>query len=242
MRKFLSVILLLTVSGCTVGPDYMRPPISTSAAWTVSYDAAAGVTDIAWWQQFDDPVIDDLISPALSNNLNLKAAMARVRRASEAAQTELLASEAGRRTILLTLVSNVAGNYLILRGLGRQLEIARETIIGAFRDAEDALMATTEGRERQAAQGRRTSALTTYSRLAKSQYEAGTAGYLQVLDANRGLFPSQLDYVQTQTTVLTSLISVYTAMGSGWGDEADRLSQPKAPETEPAGQYSLPKG
>ncbi len=38
-----------------------------------------------------------------------------------------MASEAGRRSVLLTLVSNVASNYLVLRGLDRQLDIARET-------------------------------------------------------------------------------------------------------------------
>lgn len=51
----------------------------------------------------------------------------RIRRADEAARADLLAGEAGRRAVLLTLTANTAGTYLNLRGLDRQLEIARAT-------------------------------------------------------------------------------------------------------------------
>ena len=71
-------LILLMASACTVGPDYVRPQVTAPATWNVSYDAATGLTDYAWWQQFNDPVIDDLISIALTNNLDLKVAVARV--------------------------------------------------------------------------------------------------------------------------------------------------------------------
>ena len=462
MRKLLCAgVALCILSGCAIGPDYQRPPINTPAAWSLSYETAAGMTDIAWWKQFNDPVLDKLIATALAGNLDLMAATARVdqylgqwrttrseffpqfgasagvsrqqdtktglaggrspydlyngalnatweidlwgriRRSTEAAQANLLASEAGRRTVLLTLVSNVASNYIVLRGLDRQLEIARETesayadtlrifrlrhthgtvsqvevsqveseyeearqtipqleaqvaqqehllalllgqnpmpilrgstidqltqpkipaglpsqllaqrpdiieaeqaliaanarigvarslyfpsisltgalgvatihsdklfdkdsgtwgiggsllapiftsgniegqvmtaeaaqrealynyqqaIISGFREVEDALVSTTKGRESQEAKGRRVSALQTYARLAKNQYDAGTTSYLQVLDANRTLFSSQLEYVQNQTAVLVSLVDLYRAMGGGWLDIADK--------------------
>jgi multidrug efflux system outer membrane protein len=51
----------------------------------------------------------------------------RVRRQSEAAQAQVLASTQGRRGVILTLVANVAASYVALRGLDRQLEIARAT-------------------------------------------------------------------------------------------------------------------
>lgn len=51
----------------------------------------------------------------------------RIRRSNEAAQAQILGSEAGRRGVLLTLVANVASGYLTLRGLDRQLEITRAT-------------------------------------------------------------------------------------------------------------------
>ena len=52
----------------------------------------------------------------------------RIRRATEAARADLLASEEGRRTVILTLVSSVATSYVLLRSLDRQLEISHETL------------------------------------------------------------------------------------------------------------------
>ena len=51
----------------------------------------------------------------------------RIRRANEAARAELVATEEGRRAVLLSLTANTASSYLVLRGLDRQLEIARKT-------------------------------------------------------------------------------------------------------------------
>ena len=51
----------------------------------------------------------------------------RVRRQSEAAQAQVLATEQGRRGVVLTVVTGVAASYIALRGLDAQLEIARAT-------------------------------------------------------------------------------------------------------------------
>lgn len=51
----------------------------------------------------------------------------RLRRQTEAARAQLLASEEGRRGVILSLVGSVAGAYINLRDLDRQLEIARAT-------------------------------------------------------------------------------------------------------------------
>jgi multidrug efflux system outer membrane protein len=52
----------------------------------------------------------------------------RVRRLSEAARAELLASQEARRGAILSLVAAVAGSYLQLRGLDEQLAIARRSL------------------------------------------------------------------------------------------------------------------
>jgi len=49
----------------------------------------------------------------------------RVRRLSEAARAELLATREAQRGVILSLVASVAGNYLQLRGLDEQLAISR---------------------------------------------------------------------------------------------------------------------
>lgn len=51
----------------------------------------------------------------------------KLRRASESARATLLASEEGRRSVILSLVTSVAGGYVNLRDLDRQLEIAQST-------------------------------------------------------------------------------------------------------------------
>lgn len=51
----------------------------------------------------------------------------RIRRSNEAAQAQIIGSEAGRRGVLMTLMANVASGYLTLRGLDRQLEVTRAT-------------------------------------------------------------------------------------------------------------------
>lgn len=52
----------------------------------------------------------------------------RISRLNEAAQADLLAAEAGRRTVLLSLVSAVASTYIQLRSLDDQLIITHDTV------------------------------------------------------------------------------------------------------------------
>lgn len=51
----------------------------------------------------------------------------RLRRTTEAARASLLSTEEGKRSVVLTLVSNVANGYVNLRDLDKQLEIAKRT-------------------------------------------------------------------------------------------------------------------
>jgi multidrug efflux system outer membrane protein len=476
MRKALFLTLAaLFLASCTVGPDYVKPTSDTPPSWRLEYEAAAGLADLAWWEGFGDPALNNLIQEALKENKDLKIAAARVdqylgaldttrsqffpqiggtaavsrqkdtetgpvpfpssvssiynnhqaylsvsweidiwgriRRATEAARADVLASEEGRRAVILSLATNVANGYLTLRALDRQLEIARDTerayaetlrlfnlrhkygtisrlelsqiesqyesarqavpqyqilitqqenflstligrnpgpisrgrtidglapvgipadlpstllerrpdilqaeqnlvaanarigvakalyfpvisltgILGsasadlsklfesassiwsvgaaaagpiftfggisgqvkqaeafqqqaffqylqtvqnAFREVNDALVGTLKGRERLDAQGRQIDALKNYARTARLQYEGGTANYFLVLDADRSLFNAQLNYVETQSSVLTSLVNIYKAMGGGWVAEADR----RMVEAEAAGK------
>jgi multidrug efflux system outer membrane protein len=52
----------------------------------------------------------------------------RIRRLSEAAQANMLATDEARRGVILSLVSSVATGYITLRGLDEQLMIARRTL------------------------------------------------------------------------------------------------------------------
>jgi outer membrane protein, multidrug efflux system len=63
----------------------------------------------------------------------------KLRRATEAARAQLLATEDARQTVILTLVSDVASDYFALRQLDLQLEITHETI----QTQEDSVKLTT---------------------------------------------------------------------------------------------------
>jgi multidrug efflux system outer membrane protein len=52
----------------------------------------------------------------------------RLRRATEAARAQLLATEDARQTVILTLVSDLASNYFTLLQLDLQLQITRQTV------------------------------------------------------------------------------------------------------------------
>jgi multidrug efflux system outer membrane protein len=76
-----TVILLfiaVTLGGCMVGPDYKRPTLDMPATWRFEEAAAKDTANTAWWGQFDDPVLNDLIQIALQENKDVKIAAARV--------------------------------------------------------------------------------------------------------------------------------------------------------------------
>ena len=191
--SILSAAVALALGGCMLGPEYQRPEVEIPAAYRFAEPAAADVSNTAWWEQFQDPALTELIQTALAENKDVKIAAARVeeylgrfgetrsrlfpqvgadgvaqrakatqdsgpqslpsgvnpvyknfqasvgigweldvwgrlRRLDEAARAELLATEEGRRGVILSLVSSVASSYVNLRDLDRQLEIARATV------------------------------------------------------------------------------------------------------------------
>jgi len=198
MRRLFFLILAVSLTGCMVGPDYRRSAVDTPPAYRYEIKDAQKTANTAWWQQFGDPVLDDLIAQALANNKDVAIAAAnieqstgaltqvrssvfpqvsygasatrqrrseqasglasssvpnpqetfqliagasweidlwgRIRRLSEAARANMLASVEGRRGVILTLVASVAQNYLQLRGLDEQLVITRHNL-ATYRDS-----------------------------------------------------------------------------------------------------------
>jgi multidrug efflux system outer membrane protein len=66
------------VAGCMVGPDYKRPAVDIPQSWRFEDKEAKDLANTAWWQQFNDPVLNDLIQIALRENKDLKVAVARI--------------------------------------------------------------------------------------------------------------------------------------------------------------------
>ncbi len=471
------ILLILTgLGGCTLGPDYHRPSVDMPNAFRFEDKDAKRLADTVWWEQFQDPAMNELIGIALAENKDVKIAAARVnqflgrlastrsplfpqvnaglsaqrqhtselsntplpmgvsplgdlydatlsisweidvfgrlRRETEAARADVLASEEGRRATILTLVSSVALSYINLRNLDRQLDIAKATtasrkeslnvfqlrfnagtvseleltqnqaeydealsripqiesliaqqenalsillgrnpgnirrgrelgqlgvpavpaglpsellarrpdirqaeqnlisanaLIGAaralyfpsisltgllgsvsnelsdlfsgpaktwsfgasasipiftgggiagqvqqaeagqqqallqyqkaiqvaFQEVEDGLVTLQKSRVQLEVQEHQVNTLATYARLARVRYENGYTSYIEVLDAERNLFNTQVSYTQTQNVVYASLVNLYKAMGGGWVTEADRMVPKDAAQVAP---------
>lgn len=186
--KFLiTILILVTIAGCKVGPNYERPSVSSPDQFV--FDEAAGDTilNLAWWEIFQDPVLDSLIRLSLDQNKNVRLAAARIeearaamrsakadiwpsigyegsalrtnysplggasptennsfllasslnweldfwgkyRRLSEAARAELMATEYAHRSVMISLISEVAATYFQLLDYENRLEITLNTL------------------------------------------------------------------------------------------------------------------
>jgi multidrug efflux system outer membrane protein len=81
MLKQISVTLITTVlMGCAVGPDYRRPAEEIPAQWSdsVKQSMDAQAEWARWWTRYQDPTLDRLVSDALSSNLDVGIAAARI--------------------------------------------------------------------------------------------------------------------------------------------------------------------
>ena len=192
MRSFAVFVIAAFLAGCMVGPDYRRPAVDTPQAFQYEEKDARDTVNTGWWKQFDDSVLDALITEALANNRTVKIAAAnieqasgvlmqtraqlfpqvsysgnatrqrlselnatplsplipnpqasfqllaganweidlwgRIRRLTESAQAELFASVEARRGVILSLVASVASTYIQLVTLDEQFEIAQRTL------------------------------------------------------------------------------------------------------------------
>ena len=95
-----------------------------------------------------------------------------------------------------------------------------QTILQAFREVEDSLVAHRKAGEQRDSQGKRVTAERKVLELAELRYRGGVASYLEVLDAQRSLFNAELEEIQSMNDHLVTLIRLYKALGGGWPDSA----------------------
>jgi multidrug efflux system outer membrane protein len=199
MKTQLPIVMLTAslLAGCTVGPNYRRPAVTSPEIFRGSAPAAAAdltsLADLKWFEVFKDERLQGMVRTALVRNHDLRDAMVRVeaaratlgitradqfptvdaganvttqrtsangtfplpegvdqsrtfgtvavnlltfevdvwgrlRRATEAARADLLATEENRKAVVTTLVSDVASAYFNLLELDLELAIARRTL------------------------------------------------------------------------------------------------------------------
>ena len=193
MRHVFLVAYTIILAGCMIGPNYQRPVVNKPDSFRYAVKEVQDTSNLSWWQQLQDPVLDGLINEALANNKNVKIAASnieqaagilaqvrsplfpqvsyggsaarqrgsemnattipsyvsnpqnafqifagatweidlwgRIRRLSESAQANLLATEEARRGVILSLVASVANTYIQLCGLDEQLLVAKDNMV-----------------------------------------------------------------------------------------------------------------
>jgi outer membrane protein, multidrug efflux system len=111
----------------------------------------------------------------------------------------------------------IRANVAVQQARVKQSEAAyRSTILTALEETENALVGYSNEQERRERLKRAIAANRTALDLARSQYRAGIADFLTVLDAERTLSENEDLLAQSQTTVVTRLVSLYRALGGGW--------------------------
>jgi multidrug efflux system outer membrane protein len=96
-----------------------------------------------------------------------------------------------------------------------------QTILTALQEVDDALIAHQNSKEAFLIEQDNVHQLKDYLRLATLQYDNGLVDYLNVLDAERRLFASQLNLAQVQADVFLTLVNLYKALGGGWVIDAE---------------------
>jgi multidrug efflux system outer membrane protein len=73
-----TMLVLAGVSGCTLGPDFVKPDMTPPAAYRTDVMPAVSADELKWWELFDDPVLYELVTVALENNKDVKIAVSRM--------------------------------------------------------------------------------------------------------------------------------------------------------------------
>ncbi len=68
----------ILLGGCMLGKDYRRPAVDTPHNWRFEEKDTPALANTAWWGQFQDPVLNDLIQTALKENKDVRIATTRV--------------------------------------------------------------------------------------------------------------------------------------------------------------------
>ncbi len=183
---YLIVVILVGISGCSVGPNFQKPEVTSPEYFTYDSLRADSVINLKWWELFNDKQLTTLIDSSLVNNKDVLIAASRVeearfvigytkadqwpsigytgdasrqkvnvgdyntpfnsfsamgnvnweidfwgkyRRANEAAREDLLATQYAHRSVMISLISEVASTYFLLLDYNNKLEISKRTHI-----------------------------------------------------------------------------------------------------------------
>lgn len=92
----------------------------------------------------------------------------------------------------------------------------RQTILTAFRETSDALIAEQKLAQQRAALETKVVASQQSIELALERYHGGRASYFEVIEAQQQLFPAEDELAKVQQAQLVAVVNLYKALGGGW--------------------------
>lgn len=98
--------------------------------------------------------------------------------------------------------------------------VYEKTVQQAFRDMRDALTKQRESTNIVESLERTVKELRLSAELARTRYDNGYSAYLEVLDAERSLFDSEMSLASALSDRLTAIVNVCVNLGGGWKEDA----------------------
>jgi len=84
-----TLLSMISLSACTVGPDYHRPTTQAPSAWRDAplslwhiAQPSNGALSLTWWTDYNDPLLDSLETQGLEQNQTLASAVAHYEQAN----------------------------------------------------------------------------------------------------------------------------------------------------------------
>jgi multidrug efflux system outer membrane protein len=105
------------------------------------------------------------------------------------------------------------------------------TVLTAFQEVEDGLVAVRRLREEAQAAARAVTAAQRSVFLANMRYEGGVDNYLNLLDAQRAQLDAELNESELQRQQRVAVVQLYKALGGGWDPTTDALAMPEPRRT-----------
>ena len=79
---FIGLVFLISVQGCKVGKDYERQEMPSLETFRQDFPKDSAISNIPWWELFQDSVLVGLIDSALINNQDVQIAISRMQEAA----------------------------------------------------------------------------------------------------------------------------------------------------------------
>ena len=98
----------------------------------------------------------------------------------------------------------------------RVLAQYKQTILVAFKEVEDSLVAVRTAKNQRKAQQEQVDALRSALQIANLRHQAGITSHLEVLVAKRSLFSAETALTSAHRLHLVSVVQLYKALGGGW--------------------------